>query len=722
MIWIDVEDADGTRYGAGPITDIVEYGITRRLDSIGRVAFSVPLATTKRDLLQPKRYLTFRDIVDGAPASIANGIIDDLTISTSSTGAALAVSADDLLRELTYRSVGTLGIYEDSDISPVQVYSMDGDSLGAMAYVDLPLARDGDPESWDDFYFTPENSSFNNYMKVLYLGFSEPVDFLRIDLSKYNYEAGELTYQYWRGYWMDIDIASDTTIRIIDAETQYYWNRDGLVEFDGTPAWEKGGGSSSDLYYVRIYLPEDYDESDHVHINEIYGVIRNPSDAGVGEILASVTNPVINWRLDATGHQLTSRPVTVYFDGETVLEALVILAEQTGDHFRLSDGRSIKWMWADDAQFASLRCISPGNAADVLDNDDVAVILSAQRMRSSYELATRIYPTGGRYGNNQLTLASLATDLRAPYGYTLSRANNYLERDGSRTTYGLIEARRTWSEIVPEVTRNLAPAAEALFWAAYEWLRRYSEPQDAYTITCVKVVPTVRPGDRIYVSYHEYDDDGSVLDIEQLLYVLEVTVTSNQDGTSTHTFTASTVDVWPDTEAAYIVRLARQVAALDTQVNGLAGADDLANLNTTLQTQMATQLEVRNQSDVPLILVTTASNGGRIGVPTAPGIDWDEYGVRIAPALTSYAGYVSVTGTYTVADAPVVYCSGTFTVTLPPAASAAGRVYHVVNTGTGVITVDGNASETINGQTTLTLATQYDAAALHSNGTGWYLI
>lgn len=136
----------------------------------------------------------------------------------------------------------------------------------------------------------------------------------------------------------------------------------------------------------------------------------------------------------------------------------------------------------------------------------------------------------------------------------------------------------------------------------------------------------------------------------------------------------------------------------------------------------AVELAVNDLANVPLIHVTHETETGRIGVPTAPGIDWTPAGVRISPAILSYAEYEAATGTHTAGDKPVIYCTGTFTVTLPPAATAAGRVYHVVNVSTGIITVDGSGSETINGATTLSLAHQYDAAALHCNGTGWYLI
>lgn len=136
----------------------------------------------------------------------------------------------------------------------------------------------------------------------------------------------------------------------------------------------------------------------------------------------------------------------------------------------------------------------------------------------------------------------------------------------------------------------------------------------------------------------------------------------------------------------------------------------------------AAEVTVNTLANVPLFHVTHESETGRIGVPTAPGIDWTPAGVRISPAILGTLEYETATSTHTLGDKPVVYCTGTFTVTLPPAAMSAGRVYHVVNASTGVITVDGNGSETINGATTLSMAHQYDSAALHCDGTGWYLI
>ena len=62
-------------------------------------------------------------------------------------------------------------------------------------------------------------------------------------------------------------------------------------------------------------------------------------------------------------------------------------------------------------------------------------------------------------------------------------------------------------------------------------------------------------------------------------------------------------------------------------------------------------------------------------------------------------------------------CTGTFTVTLPASASGdAGKEIRIKNMGTGTITVDGNASETIDGQTTIDLNTQYSSITLIATG------
>lgn len=65
---------------------------------------------------------------------------------------------------------------------------------------------------------------------------------------------------------------------------------------------------------------------------------------------------------------------------------------------------------------------------------------------------------------------------------------------------------------------------------------------------------------------------------------------------------------------------------------------------------------------------------------------------------------------------------GTFTITLYAASGNNGRVLEIKNIGTGIITIDGNGAELIDGQATLTLDGQYFSYTLVCDGTGWYIL
>lgn len=98
--------------------------------------------------------------------------------------------------------------------------------------------------------------------------------------------------------------------------------------------------------------------------------------------------------------------------------------------------------------------------------------------------------------------------------------------------------------------------------------------------------------------------------------------------------------------------------------------------------------------------------------------------------LTGSAGYTysAKSADYTVTTSDNILVVGMTTastdrtVTLPAAASSTNRVITVVkvDSGTGKCIVDGNGSETINGQLTITLYQQYDSLTLVCNGTAWY--
>lgn len=89
--------------------------------------------------------------------------------------------------------------------------------------------------------------------------------------------------------------------------------------------------------------------------------------------------------------------------------------------------------------------------------------------------------------------------------------------------------------------------------------------------------------------------------------------------------------------------------------------------------------------------------------------------------------YAAKTANYTVADGDdIIYADaagGSFTVTLPAAASSAGLVVTVVKTtSANTVTIQGAAAELINAANTLAMTTQYTTKTLHCNGTQWYVV
>lgn len=85
--------------------------------------------------------------------------------------------------------------------------------------------------------------------------------------------------------------------------------------------------------------------------------------------------------------------------------------------------------------------------------------------------------------------------------------------------------------------------------------------------------------------------------------------------------------------------------------------------------------------------------------------------------------YQSKSANYTAlpTDSTIECTANTFTVTLYTAAGYKGRDITINNQGAGVITVDANSTETINGSLTQSL-NQYDSMILRSNGTNWIII
>ena len=122
-------------------------------------------------------------------------------------------------------------------------------------------------------------------------------------------------------------------------------------------------------------------------------------------------------------------------------------------------------------------------------------------------------------------------------------------------------------------------------------------------------------------------------------------------------------------------------------------------------------VELEELHDVKL---TSPTNNQVLSYTAATGI-WENKTVS-----ASIFPYTAQTTTYTAgADDYVIHCtSGTFSINLPTAVGITGKVYIIKNSGSGLITIDPNGSQTIDGVTTYTMGGA-ESVQVISTGSNW---
>ncbi len=133
----------------------------------------------------------------------------------------------------------------------------------------------------------------------------------------------------------------------------------------------------------------------------------------------------------------------------------------------------------------------------------------------------------------------------------------------------------------------------------------------------------------------------------------------------------------------------------------------------------ASAIEYANASAANVI-VSLVSAGGRVGIATASSHS------RLHVNGSLALGYVAKTSAYTatISDYVIDCTSGTFNVTLPTAVGITGRIYEIVNSGAGIITLATTSSQTFVNVTatpiTLTIAAALGSSVrVMSNGANW---
>lgn len=241
--------------------------------------------------------------------------------------------------------------------------------------------------------------------------------------------------------------------------------------------------------------------------------------------------------------------------GESVLEALNRLAEQTGEHFVRGTGRTVRWLGFDERRL-DLWLSNGGDANAKQDNVYAGHIVQLAEQQDGYELASRVYVYGGSMGDQRVTLATCTRP--APTGYALNVAENYIERSGVgyRRTDKLLEL----ADIMPYdlSATALADAANALFDRALNWLQTHSatdthrltgDQPRAYTLEVAGCDRVIQPGYLVRVTYIDSADAHVMQRVDGWLWALGASLRIDANGVPVWTLQTATVDALARTEA-----------------------------------------------------------------------------------------------------------------------------------------------------------------------------
>ncbi|HXG88761.1 MAG TPA: hypothetical protein VNJ02_10530 [Vicinamibacterales bacterium] len=135
-------------------------------------------------------------------------------------------------------------------------------------------------------------------------------------------------------------------------------------------------------------------------------------------------------------------------------------------------------------------------------------------------------------------------------------------------------------------------------------------------------------------------------------------------------------------------------------------------------------LALPSQAARDFLFATSATQLGRVAAGTA-GQALLTKGAGADPVLgfPNVRTLTSISAAYTAltTDDIIAVTAGTFTLSLYAAAGNSGRALTIKNIGGGVVTVDANGAETIDGATTLGLL-QYASATMFCDGSNWHTL
>lgn len=278
------------------------------------------------------------------------------------------------------------------------------------------------------------------------------------------------------------------------------------------------------------------------------GLGRDYAAEAVEDIIAELVPEVSSWTTDTDIGIGTSN---VTYQGQTVYDAIEELANRWGLHFRLgttSQTLEFKQLGVLNTDIRFLKL--PAQDSDIEQYSEVAFISKIRRRQDDQELFNRIIALGAGVGSGQLTLEGATGTLytvqnRTPTGaLATSQTLYYIEDAVSVAAYGLRELIVLFDTIKPVANTTTAKnqARAELINNAETFLTQHKDPRIEYSCEVVGVQSYPKVGDLVQIFYRGKGDYGVYLDIDENLFVMDITKIYDASGNRNASFKFANID------------------------------------------------------------------------------------------------------------------------------------------------------------------------------------
>lgn len=526
MIQLTITNTAGTFYGVGPISTALNVEYTAVLDGAGEWSLNVPAGDPRVADIALDRIIIANLLTKSGTRTLFRGPIRDIKYAVSNGEQVYNIRGEDelgLLREVLVWDT----LEQVSWEIPQRVERQSG-----LSTLDLANLYDGDAGTFYDLKWSNLASEY-----FVYVQFYAQINGLRFDVGTLpNQATADLTVQYFDGIgWENVSGLTDGT-----AVGGVTMAQDGDVVWTRPEDEVEAHHNTILAYWVRMHVNNDLDSDtgtggqQDVRLNEISVRYVGPKTDEIADLLTD--HAPSGWATNATYYPGTATGVLDVYEGETLLEVLVRIARQAGEHFRMSaTSKRVDWLRSQTYSNGLTAVASNHHNAN---NSNTCIIESIDAQSNSDDRVTRVYAFAAG-GVGAATDLSEAGGITYPSGYSLETdagGRYYIKNSTLETSIGRAITRRLdMPDIVPLYgTGQNKKTSEALGKATLAYMQKRATSQTVYRVRLSHTAGQILPGDKIRVVYHGVTSNGTqVLNLNQELVVLRVTSQVDKNGLKT---------------------------------------------------------------------------------------------------------------------------------------------------------------------------------------------